>query len=169
MATLTQARRLFQRAHESGNWDKFGACIVELMKPPKPRKGTSVIPAPTMLTTFADGRICRMSIAQRNGDPLPVERAKSIARGVYHDHISPIVPAVTSCELVSGEPVPENCGLIRWRPSEATLFRLGQHETGTLPKHYPRTPGIYNGVDYADTKFDPWRDEARASVEQIAA
>ena len=83
-----------------------------------------------MLTTFADGRQCRMAIAQREGDPLPVGRAVSIARAIYRAHVAPDVPEVAACECVNGQPAPEGCGLVRFKPSNGTLAALRSWEAG---------------------------------------
>ena len=121
-----------------------------------------VDPIPVMLTTFADGRMCRMSIAQYEGDPLPVERAASIARGIYRDHVSPIVPEVVSCERVNGQPVPANCGLLRYKPSDQTLAALQSWERGDWE------PPAFTGTDFSDPVYDPWRDLSAPRYQQAA-
>ena len=131
MPSLAQARNLYQRAIESGDFSKLGPYMVELLQPVTPRvskgkrRGKEVAPPPIMQTVFADGRICRMTICQLEGQPLPVEYATRIAQGIYADHVCGDVPDVISCERVNGQPRPENCGLVRHPMSIQSQVTLG--------------------------------------------
>jgi len=127
MATLAQARNLFQRAQESGDYSKLGAYMAELLQPAAPRVykgkrgGKEVFPAPIIQTIFADGRMCRMSICQLEGQPLPTDKAIGIAQSIYSDFVCAEVPPVISCERVNGTPRPAECGLIRYAPKYQAL------------------------------------------------
>ena len=150
MPTLAHARTLYQRAQESDDWERFNTYLAQLMEPPKPRvakrpcKRKEVTPPPIMQTVFADGRVCRMSVAQFEGDPLPVEKAIRIAQGIYYDHVCADVPEAVSCERVNGQPRPENCGLVSCPPSERSREVLGAFKR--LSRHAPGHSGQYNGV-----------------------
>lgn len=131
MATLTHARTLYQRAQESGDFGKLGEYLAVLLQPAKPRatkrggRRKEVLVAPIMQTVFADGRVCRMTVCQLEGDQLPVDKATSIARGIYFDHVDAAVPDVVSCERVNGKPRPANCGLVRHPLSIRSRESLG--------------------------------------------
>ena len=150
MSSLAHARTLYHRAHESGDWERFNAYLAQLMEPPKPRvakrprKRKEVTPPPIMQTIFADGRVCRMTIAQFEDEPLPVEKAIRIAQGVYYDHVCDDVPEAVSCEQVNGQPRPENCGLVSYPPSERSRETLQARKR--LCNHTPGHSGQYNGV-----------------------
>ena len=166
MSTLTQARTLYQRAQETGDWERFNAYLPQLMEPPKPRvtkrprKRKEILPAPIMQTVFADGRVCRMSIAQYEGEPLPVDRAVSIARSIYDNHVCADIPDVVSCERVNGQPRPEGCGLIRYKPGARTLELLRRWERGE---------GVYTpGWSIEDPALDSWRDYSTPRYQEAA-
>ena len=165
--TLPTARKAFERAQTTGDcadWQAAAETLWALLnKPKRPRRRRTkmVDPMPVMLTMFADGRMCRMTIAQYEGQPEPVERAINIARGIYRDHVSPIVPEVVSCEQVNGQPVPENCGLIRWQPSEYSLDMLTRWEQGdSLPEYWEKC--------LPDPVYDPWRNTSAPRYRQAA-
>ena len=132
MPSLSQARNLYQRAIESGDFSKLGPYMVELLQPVAPRvykgkqRGKEVAPPPIMQTVFADGRICRMTICQLEGQPLPVEKATRIAQGIYADHVCGDVPDVISCARVNGQPRPENCGLVSYPLTIQSRVTIGQ-------------------------------------------
>ncbi len=171
MATLSHARTLYQRAQDTGDWERFNAYLSQLMKPPKPRatkrprKRKEITPAPIMQTVFADGRVCRMSIAQFEGEPLPVEKAVRIAQGIYYDHICADVPETVSCERVNGQPRPDGCGLIRYQPNDQTIGLLRQWEADDGHWHDDFTAGWA----ITDPALDPWRDHSAPRYQNAAA
>ncbi len=115
--TTTTARKAYERAqdtNECADWQAAAETLWALANKPKKRRCGRKLVYPAMLTTFASGRMCRMGIAQREGDPLPVERASSIARAIYRAHVARDVPEVVACECVNGQPIPAGCGLVRY-------------------------------------------------------
>ncbi len=163
--TTTTARKAYERAqdtNECADWQTAAEVLWALANKPKKRRRGRKLVYPAMLTTFADGRTCRMGIAQREGDPLPAERASSIARAIYRAHVASDVPEVVSCECVNGQPIPEGCGLVRYKPSNGTLATLRLWEAGDW------RPAAETGIDFADASYDPWRDQSAPRYRQAA-
>ncbi len=163
--TMTTARKAYERAQATGDcadWQGAAETLWALANKPKKRRRGRKMVYPAMLTTFADGRMCRMAIAQRESDPLPVERASSIARAIYRAHVAGDVPEVVACECVNGQPIPEGCGLVRYKPSDATLAGLQSWEAGDW------SPAAYAGINFADPAYDPWRDRSAPRYQQAA-
>ncbi len=165
--TTTTARKAYEHAqdtNECADWQTAAEVLWAILnKPKKRRRGKKLVhPPPTMLTTFSDGRQCRMAIAQREGDPLPAERAVSIARAIYRTHVAPDVPEVVSCEQVNGQAITEGCGLVRYKPSNGTLAALRSWEAGDW------IPPAELGINFADPVYEPWRDHSAPRYQQAA-
>ncbi len=163
--TMTTARKAFKRAQDTGDcadWQAAAETLWTVLNKPKKRRRGNKFVYPAMLTTFTDGRMCRMAIAQREGDPLPVERATSIARAIYRAHVAGDVPEVVACECVNGQPIPEGCGLVQYKPSNGTLAALRAWEAGDL------IPRAELGLNFADPAYDPWRDRSAPRYQQAA-
>ncbi len=166
ISTMTTARKAYERAQDTADcadWQAAAEALWAFVNRPKKRRGKKLVhPPPTMLTTFADGRMCRMAIAQRECDPLPVKRATSIARAIYRAHIAPDVPEVVSSEQVNGQAITEGCGLVRYKPSHGTLAALRSWEAGDW------IPPAELGLNFADPAYDPWRDRSAPRYRQAA-
>ncbi len=163
--TTTTARKAYERAqdtNECADWQAAAETLWALANKPKKRRRGKRMVYPTMLTTFADGRMCRMGIAQREGDPLPVKRAISVARAIYRAHVAPGVPEAVSCEQVNGQPIPAGCGLVRYKPSNGTLAVLRLWEAGDWK------PSPDTGINFADPAYDPWRDHSAPRYQKAA-
>ncbi len=163
--TTTTARKAFKRAETTGDcadWQHAAETLWALLNKPKKRRHGKRMIYPVMMTTFADGRMCRMGIAQREGDPLPVERAVSIAQALYRAHVAPDVPEVVSSECVNGQPRTEGCGLVRYKPSNGTLAALHSWERGDW------NPPTLTGIDFADSTYDLWRDRSAPRYQKAA-
>ncbi len=163
--TITTARKAYERAqntNDCADWQAAAETLWALANKPKKRRRGRKLVYPAMLTTFADGRTCRMAIAQREGNPLPVERAASIARAIYRAHVAPDVPEVVACEQVNGQPIPEGCGLVRYKPSNGTLASLRSWEAKDW------NPPTLTGINFADPAYDPWRDQSAPRYQKAA-